>query len=665
MLARIRRAPGWVVLGALVVVAAALRAWAGHGVPTPWITPDETIYGLLGQGLYRDGQLKILGGPTPYYSAIVPAFVGAPLALGDLGLGYSLLKALQALVMSLAAVPVYLWGRSLMARGWALAAAALTLALPGLAYSGLVMTEVVFYPVFVLAAWTAAAALATPTPRRQLLFVGALCLALATRLQAVVLVPVFLTALGLEAALARSRPPLRRYLPALGGIAALGAVWAAWRLAERGSLLAGYRDAGGSYAAGPAARFVGYHAGDLALLTGVFPACALLVLLWCALRGGEADPRARAFFAVAVSAAVWLVLEVGVFASRELGLLAERNLIATAPLLFLAFALWLDRGGPGGRSVRSVAAAVVAVAVILLPLGKLVVPDALPHAFTLIPLSHLRDVTSAGTMRLLVALAVAAAAALFALVPRRALAVLPALLLVALVAGSVSAGREVTAQARDQQLRLLGPERRWVDSAANGPVAYLYDGQAYWNAVWENVFWNRRIEWVYDLPGTAVPGPLPQQPVEVEPNGELRPGGAASPARYAVAPLQYAFRGEQVAEARQVGTDRQGLGLWRLEQPLRLSTITSGLFENGDVDREATLTAYGCDAGTFDAVLLVKEPQTVSVFLNGRLVEQQEFATPTTWHPAVPVPPGSVDRACKLRVVPGALLGTTRFAFDR
>ncbi len=657
--------PGWIVLGALVLVAAALRAWASRGVPTPWIMPDEPIYGLLGQGLYRDGNLTILGGPTPYYSAIVPAVVGAPLSLGDLALGYSLLKALQAVLMSLAAVPVYLWGRSLMSRQWALVAAALTLALPGLAYSGLVMTEVVFYPVFVLAMWAAAGALAVPTPARQALFVGVLCLALATRLQAVVLVPVFLTALGLEAALGRSRPLLRRHLPALVGIVLLGALWAAWRLAESGSLLAGYRDAGGSYAAGPAARFVGYHAGDLALLTGVFPSCALLVLLWSAVRDREADPRVRAYLAVAVAGAVWLVLEVGVFASRELGLLAERNLIAAAPLLFLGFALWLDRGGPGGRLVRGVAAAIVAAAVVLLPLGKLVVPDALPHAFTLIPLSHLRAVTSAGTMRLVVAFAVVAAAALFALVPRRALAVLPALLLVALAAGSVSAGREVTAQARDQQQRLLGSERRWVDAAADGPVAYVYDGQAYWNAVWENAFWNRRIEWVYDLPGTAVPGPLPQALLEVAPDGELRPGGAASPARYAVAPLQYAFRGERIADAPQFGTDRQGLGLWRLEQPLRLSTVTSGLFENGDVDREATLTAYGCDAGTFDAVLLVKEPQTVRVFLDGRLVARQAFETPTTWHPSVPVVAGSADRVCKLRVVPGALLGTTRFAFDR
>ena len=131
-------------------------------------------------------------------------------------------------------------------------------------------------------------------------------------------------------------------------------------------------------------------------------------------------------------------------------------------------------------------------------------------------------------------------------------------------------------------------------------------------------------------------------------------------------PLHIALRGEKVAEARQVGTDRQGLGLWRLDRPLRLDTITSGLFENGDVDREATLTAYDCRAGTFDAQLLVKEPQTVSVFLDGRLVTTGDVRRPPrTWHPQIPVATTSRDKVCKLKVVSDGLLGTTRLAFDR
>jgi hypothetical protein len=267
-------------------------------------------------------------------------------------------------------------------------------------------------------------------------------------------------------------------------------------------------------------------------------------------------------------------------------------------------------------------------------------------------------------MRLTVALVVLASAVLFALVPRRALVVLPVLLFVALAAGSVSAGREVTHQAREQQQRLLGPARRWIDDAADGPTAYLYDGQAYWNAVWENLFWNRRIRWVYDFPGTQVPGPLPQHPLEVGPGGKLLPDGSPSSADYAVVPLHIALRGEKVSESPQIGTDRRGLGLWRLDRPLRLDTITSGLFENGDVDREASLTAYDC-RGTFEVDLLVKAPQTVSVFVNGRLVDRRRYEGTTTAHVREPARAENADGTCKLRVVSDGLLGTTRFAFVR
>ena len=203
--ARSRRRPSpWVAVGALVVLSTALRAWAALAVPVPWIAPDEMTYGLIGQSLYRSGSLEILGGPTPYFSLVVPAFAGLPLSLGDLSLGYDLLKVAQALAMSLTAVPVYLWGRSLVGTRRALVAGVLTLAVPGLVYSGLVMTEVLFYPLLVLAAWATARAIERPTAAQQALLVGAIGLAVLTRLQALVLIPAVLAAYGLDAALSRS-----------------------------------------------------------------------------------------------------------------------------------------------------------------------------------------------------------------------------------------------------------------------------------------------------------------------------------------------------------------------------------------------------------------------------------------------------------------------------
>jgi hypothetical protein len=663
----IRRDKSWAILAGMVAVSTALRSVAGLRVPTPWIAPDEMVYGLLGRGLYHAGQLTILGGATPFYSAVVPLLVGLPLSLGNLERGYAILKVIQALVMSLAAVPVYMWGRSLMAKHWALVAAALTLALPGLAYSGLVMSEVAFYPTLVLAAWAAARTLETPTRGRQAVLVLAAVLAVATRLQAVVLVPIFATALALEAVIARRRMQLKKFVPTFAAAGLVGALWIGWRLSANGSLLGGYGDVAGSYGLGRAAHFVGYHVVDVGLLAGIFPFCALLVLFFSGLSQGETNARVRAYLAVSMAAVVWFVIEVGVFASREVGLLAERDLIALAPLLFLAFALWLDRGLPGSYWLRALVALAVAGGVVALPLGTLVVPDALPSAFSLIPLEHLRRLTSLHATELVLAVAVASAGALFAFLPRRLGALLPVILLLALSGGSVSASREVAAQARTQKVRLLGPVRRWIDNRADGPVAYVYDGQVWWNAPWENVFWNRRIQWVYDLPGDHVPGPLPQESLDVLPTGELRPLGVSSPARFAVAPVNYAFAGEEVATAAQFGTDRQGLGLWKIVPPLRLSTITTGLLPNGDIDRVAVLNVYGCRSGMFDLVMLVKQPQSVRVVLDGRLVRRATFSSPTTWHVRLTISPSALgsSRICRLSVHPAALLGTTRFAFNR
>src|SRR5262249_15126110 len=156
-----------------------LRAWAALDVPAPWIAPDEEVYGLLGKALWQHGSLSILGGPTPFYSFFTPLLAGLPLTALKLHTGYDLLRGLQALAMSLAAVPTYLWARTLVSRRSAFVAAALALATPALTYSGLVMTEVLFYPLLVLAAWAGAEAIARPSPRAQALLVAAVAAATA------------------------------------------------------------------------------------------------------------------------------------------------------------------------------------------------------------------------------------------------------------------------------------------------------------------------------------------------------------------------------------------------------------------------------------------------------------------------------------------------------
>lgn len=670
-----RKLGSWAALALLIAASTGLRAWAAREAAGPWIAPDEMIYSLLGRGLYHTGHLAILGGPTPFYSLFVPAFAGIPLSLGSFGFGYGLLKVLQALVMSLTAVPVYLWAQSLVSRRWALTAAALTLAVPGLAYSGLVMTEVLFYPLLTLAAWAMASTLVKPTLRAQTIFVMVVLATAGVRLQAIVLLPVFATALALAAALAHSVTVVRRAWPALAALSVIALGWLSWRLTAGKPLLTGYaRITQTSYSVGAAAEFVAYHAASLLILTGVFPVCAVAVQLVDGLLHGERSPKVRAYLAVAGSLAFWLVLQVGVFASQHVGRLAERDLLGLAPVLFVGFVLWLQRGAPRTFAVAAAVGLAAAVFLLTLPLARMVTLVAAPDAFTLIPLWRLREATSLHTLVIVFSIGTALAVIAFVLLPRRWLVVLPALLLVAFAAASVSASLYVRDKAAEERVNFLGPDPRWVDHAAAGPVAYLYDGERNWDAVWHTMFWNRKIHWIYDFPYAELPGPVPQRSTVLAPSGRLSIiDGRPDRARYAVISRAYRLRGKPIAQIAQNGLQQVGLGLWRIDPPLRLSTQISGLYVNGDIAAggDGKLIAYDCRSGYhFLLTLLVKSPTTIQLLRNGKLYRRLDRPSPRpfeVWRGRIPTieVTGPNAGTCTLDVRSSGLIGTTVFDVER
>src|SRR5207302_8010480 len=116
--------------------------------------------------------------------------------------------------------------------------------------------------------------------------------------------------------------------------------------------------------AGEVVKYGLYHVGDLVLATGVFAVVALALLV---ARARAESPPVRSFLAVTVACTAGLVAEVGLFASRNLGRLGERYLVALSPLCFLALALWLDRGAPRRRTVAAVAVAAALALVVVLP----------------------------------------------------------------------------------------------------------------------------------------------------------------------------------------------------------------------------------------------------------------------------------------------------------
>ena len=639
-----RRIPPAAALAALVALSTIVRAWAGLRVPTPWIAADEMIYAEVGRSLWETGHLDILGQSAPFYSLVHPALIGLPLALFDTATGYDVARVLQALVMSLTAVPVFLWGRRLMSEGWALGAAALTLTIPGFAYAGLLMSETVFVPAMTLAAWATASALERPTARNQALLVGAIVLAVLTRLQALVLVPSFLLALVLYALLERSFEPVRRLAYAIGGLLGLGLVW----------MLTGgfgaYEPAGrSSYDLGRALKFIVYHAADAALVVGIVPACAVVML---ALKP-PSEQAPRAYLAVTFALGAGLIAEVGLFASRYVGRLAERDLLALAPLLFIGLCLWLARGAPRTRVAATVVALAVAGLVLTLPLGKLVHKAALPDAFSLVPVWQL------GSYEAVVWGFTGLAVLAFALLPARLLVVVPVALGLVFVGSSIAVSRYAANEASNLKTAFFGTQDpQWVDNAGAGDSAYFYDGEPHWNAVWEYVFWNRDIRRVYVLSGSKkVPGPMPQQFVDPFPVGEL----ASDAPPNVIGSTAFTFTGRPIASVEQFGLVHRGLVLWETEPPLRLSTVTIGVQGSGDIYSNASITKYGCIGGRFEATFVAKgAPVTVRLDTGASQVEKT-LQPEEIWRPSVPA--STETSTCQMSIVPSGVVGSTRLEY--
>lgn len=635
-----------------VVGASTLLHWlAGRRLPGLWIMPDEAIYAARAEALWQHVSLPVLHGSGAGYGLVYPLLAGLPLSVGDFATGYGSLKLLQALVMSLTAVPVFLYGRRVMQPGYALAAAALTVASPLLLYSGLVMTEVLFYPLSALSLLAIARAVETSARRDQVVALLLVALAIGTRVQAVVFVAVFAVAIVVDALLRRTPSRVR----AFGPVWLLLAVAATATAAAPGLFGAYAGTLSGGYPLALSLQLTYYHLAYAVLMVGAVPVAAALVLAFEAVRGRERDPAASALVTVALCTVALVAAQVGFFAARYAPHLLGRDLAALPPLLFLVLALWTARGRPQRWATGAAATLVVLAAVVFAPWNHLVVSQAFPDTFGLALISRLPW----GSPADVVAVGAAAVLGLFMFVPRRLKVVLPAIVLAFLVLSSVLASNMIAAQVQTSQSTLVGTPANWVDRAIHEPAAYVFSGTA-WPVVWQQRFWNRRITKVVSLVPSVVPGPMTQTPATVFPDGVL-----PIRERYVVASARDSFVGQLVAR-QSLGPTSFGLGLWRLDGPARLSTVTAGIKPNGDIIGSAQVTVYNCGGGVLSLTLLPKETRPLEVDLDGTPVLRRTIGGLPSWYGTITVPRSAHGaRLCVFTLRGGPLLGSTVIDFAR
>ena len=108
------------VVAGLVLLAVAIRIWLTRRIPAPWIMGDELLYSSLAKSFSEDHHMTFRQQPWPFLS-IYPAVVSPAWLAGSMDSTYSIVKAMNAVLMSLVAIPVYVWARRLVSPVYAVA----------------------------------------------------------------------------------------------------------------------------------------------------------------------------------------------------------------------------------------------------------------------------------------------------------------------------------------------------------------------------------------------------------------------------------------------------------------------------------------------------------------------------------------------------------------
>ena len=554
------------VVALLVATSAVVRFLLALAHPTPLFFADEYIYSTLAHELATTGRPTIRGEAASFPALLQPILTAPFWVFGDAGVALRLTQALNALAMSLAAVPVFLLARKLGLERWfAVAAAGLALLVPDMFYVAFVLAEPIAYPLVLGAVYAGVCALSEPTRRNQTAFLALSGLAAFARIQFVVLPLAFLVAALV------ARTGLRRLRLTLGllGLAAVP-------VAVKGL---GYYAGIGDFAVDPMqiVRWFGVDAMLLSYAAGwlVVPGAVLAF----------ATPRGqveRAFAALTVALAFGLFLEAALYATNaELapgGRFQERYLFTLVPLMVLAFGLSLRRGGRTRLVVGLLAAGLVAVSA-RFPLSGWTDEHGRQDSAFLMGVYRLEEAIGYANGSLIVAVVVAALAAGSVAVAVRppfapaALAVV-AVLLASIALGAWSLDARYAQRARETY---FPADARWVDRAGLDDVTIVNTPGSRRELTLEQMFWNRSITRLVRLRRAGAPDVFAAPRLRVGDDGTLFLQG-----RRFAGPLlinEFAVQAE-LSGATSVASTRL-FELWKPTGTPRLRMLVGGRFYDG------------------------------------------------------------------------------------
>jgi glycosyltransferase involved in cell wall biosynthesis len=613
----------WLV--GLYAVAVAVQLALALRVVSPWIMVDELVYSDMARSFASTGHFLIRG-VHANYGFVYPLLLSpAYKLLGSTPHVYQWARVLNALAMCSVVFPTYLLARRVVRPGFALAAAALAIAVPSTIYIGTLMTENAFYPVFMWLAYALVLALERPTLKRQIVLLALCALAFLTRAQAVALFAAVVTAPLALAWIERGRPRrLSAWKPTYGLVAVAGVLVVIVEVARGRSpaqILGGYSvtTTNASYHLWPSLRWILYHVAALDLSLFVLPFAALIVLV---ANARHLDGALRAFCAAAATLTVWLTIEVGIFASTWSQRIEERNLFYVAPLFLIALLAWIERGQP--RPARAIVAAAGVAAALpgAIPFLGLMNINAQSDTPFIQPWWYLGDrVAGLGNVALLAVLASVALAAAFLWLPSRYAPTLPAIVALGFLLTWIPLQLWVHSFPRLSTAAYttgIAAPRAWVDSAVgrNADVTLVYTGDNPYRG-WENEFWNRSIRHVYDLGAPALIAGPGEPGLTVQQSTGLLLDQTAKPVhvQYVLADPSAQIVGKRVSE-----DQGKQMAVYRVDGLLRTSTTISGWYGDTWTGPRVSWARHACTRGLLSVPVRSSAGAAQSIAVSGSTV---------------------------------------------
>jgi hypothetical protein len=589
-----------------------LYGWQTRGHVTPWLFTDELKLAQISRSISETGHAAQRGHPTGFQTLY--AYVLAPFwKIGDVSTAYAAIKYAGVVVMTSAIFPAYFLARMIVSRPWALFAAVGAVATPALGYAPFLVEEPAAYPWATLCLFLIAKALAARTPVWIVGAAAATIVAPLIRGQLAILLAVY----GLAAIfLVWTSAPAKRWrrtwstwdwvgaiVLIIGGIilfsAVVGAHSQTWFIAT-----GFYRHRTIVYGL--------WAAGAFAIGVGLLPVLALAALIRP--RGEQWTRELKAFVAVTAAS----VIAFGLYTATKAAYLStvfsttvvERNLIYLAPLLFVATALALERNRLRWWALAGTGGFVLYV-ILTTPYQLDLWPYSDALGFSIVQMANRdlafddRDVTRLLVVVLIVSLALLVAPRFIARgrVATSLVVAAAALVLSWNLAGEISASNGTNNFAQTLRSNFPSPPN-WLDKATGGePTIYLGQRITDPQGIWLMEFWNRSLDYVWSLDGTA-PGPGTFPPGFVTPDagpdghltGRSIPTGAPPGVNYIVADNSIEVAGTFLAQPtirhvitedqfgfpiRKVVVEPAPWRLLRIDQPLRLRSTPIGIEPDG------------------------------------------------------------------------------------